>query len=1106
MKKWFTDKGYYAGSKEYLIFRKITMLIVFIFVIYGNMNAQLLDKKITVKLTNVSFQDALKEIENAAKVRFVYSEDQLNIKDKVSVDVNDKTLKETLDTFLKPYNISYRIHENELSITLRRHVQKSRSILDPGINNLTDDSQIEGKVTASKTQEGLAGANIIVKGSINGTTTDSDGMYRIFARPGDVLIFSFIGFTQSEVVINNQTLIDVSLVEDVKSLDEVVINAGYYQIDSKDQTGNISRITSKEIATQPVINPLQALQGRMAGVHVSQLTGIPGDGFSIQIRGVNSIRGSAANEPLYIIDGVPFSSTTLFAVGGSITKGPSPLNSINPSDIESIEVLKDADATAIYGSRGANGVVLITTKKGKGGKTQADINVYTGIGTMGNQMSLLNTSNYLQMRREAFRNDGVAPTIANAPDLLLWDTTRYTDWRKTLLGGSAHITNAQATISGGNSNTQFLVGAGFFRQTTVFPGDYNYQKGSVHFNLSHTTENGKFSANVSNSIVIDNNNLPSVDFTSLMFNLAPNSPSVYDATGNLNWENGTWSNPYGDMKRRYTTSSKNLITNANLSYQLLPGLKLKGNLGYNTITSDEKNIVPIAAQNPANNPLGSTISTRGSITTWIAEPQLDYERSIGKGKLNMLLGGTFQQTVRDRQGFFAFGYINDTQLENLAAASSLNTFGIDYSEYKYNAIFGRVNYNWDGKYLVNITGRRDGSSRFGPNKRFANFGAIGAAWIFSNELFVKNFIPGLSFGKLRTSYGVTGSDQIGDYQYLDTYSPTTGNYQGGKGLIPNRLLNPDFGWEENQKLEAGIELGFFNDRLFISASYYHNRSSNQLVGYSLPATTGFSSIQSNLPATIQNTGLEIVVSNVTIRRKSFTWSSSINLTIPRNRLISYPNIEGSPYANTYTVDKSLFIQKKYRSLGVNSQTGLYTFEDVDNNGSLSSTIDTQFIKEKAIDFFGGIQNSFSWQRFELQFLFQFVKQTGQNYLSTLINAPGTLANQPTLVLNRWQRIGDITDIQKFSQSNSGIIAYGTASVFGDAVISDASYVRLQNVSFSYSLPLSISDKIRSEKIRLYCQGQNLFMFTDFAGADPETQNAVVLSPLRLLTFGAQITF
>lgn len=1104
MKKWSTKEPKFWKVMKLCAVQAVLAMVLVGASIAHDGAGQVLEKRLTLEVKDATLESILERIESQVGVKFVYNPSFFNLEEKVSITIQDATLKDVLKELFESRRIEYQIYEKEQAITLRK-ARNETGHSSPDENPIDVASPITGRVTGGSASEALAGVNILIKGTTVGTTTDADGRYSIQADDNSTLVFSFIGFLSYETQVNGRTVIDAVLTEDSKKLEEVMVKAGYWEVESKEQTGNISSVTSRQIANQPVVNPLQALQGRVPGVQISQITGVPGDGFSIQVRGLNSIRGSGANDPLYIIDGVPFSSSTLFGSGNAIVRSVSPFNSINAADIQSIEILKDADATAVYGTRGANGVVLITTKKGAQGKTKVDVNIFTGIGTTSRQMDLLNTSQYIAMRKEAFKTDGVVPTLANAPDLLLWDTTRYTDWKKVLTGGTAKLTSAQASVSWGNATTQFLVSGGYMKQTTVFPGDYNYQKGSTHFNLSHASADSKFVLGFSSSFVADRNFMPGQDFTSLAIDLPPNTPDIYTSSGALNWANSTWTNPYATMKKTYTTTSKNLISNMNLSYAVMPGLRVKLNGGLNYMTTDEKSLNPIAAQDPAFNPTGSNNNSRGSITTWIAEPQLDYQRNVGEGKLTALVGMTFQQSIREKTGFFASGYINDTQLENLAAAASLSPT-VSYSEYKYNAFFGRLNYTWKERYIVNLTGRRDGSSRFGPDTRFANFGAVGAAWLFSKEPFVRSLLPGMSFGKLRTSYGLTGSDQIGDYQYLDTYSSTANPYQGAKGLVPARLANPDYGWETTRKFEAGLELGFIDDRIFISASYYRNNSTNQLVGYSLPTITGFSSVQNNLPAEIQNTGLELVINTINIRKANFTWSTNLNLTFPRNVLLSYPNILASSYANTYAVGKSLYVVKKFRSLGVDPQTGLYAFEDTDNNGSLVAPADQQFLKETSTSYFGGLQNSFQLGRFEFQFLVQYVNQNGTNYLINIPQSPGVRSNQPTYVLARWRTAGDLTDIQRFTQGGPAQTAYLNAAQRGDNVVSDASFVRLQNASLSYTFPVKLSNRASAEKIRFYTQGQNLFVITDFKGADPEFQNARTLAPLRLVTIGAQLTF
>lgn len=347
-----------------------------------------------------------------------------------------------------------------------------------------------------------------------------------------------MGYADQEFPVESNTFINIVLKADSLDMQEVEVNAGYYSVKESERTGSISRITSKAIETQPVTNVLAALQGRMAGVSITQTTGVPGGGFDIQIRGRNSLRPDG-NQPLYIVDGLPFSSESLgnTQLSGPILPGAgiNPLNNINPSDIENIEVLKDADATAIYGSRGANGVVLITTKKGKRGKTQFSFNTYTGAGVITRKLKLLNTSQYLEMREEAFANDGLTELPDWAYDVNgTWDRNRQTDWQKELIGGTAITRNVEAGISGGSENTQFLIRGTHFSETTVFPGDFSYGKTALHFNINHKSEDGKFAVNLSGNYVADKNNLLNTDLTRLATSLAPNAPALYSQDGSLN--------------------------------------------------------------------------------------------------------------------------------------------------------------------------------------------------------------------------------------------------------------------------------------------------------------------------------------------------------------------------------------------------------------------------------------------------------------------------------------------------------------------------------------------------------------------------------------------
>lgn len=1086
------------------------LLVVFLstaLIAQGAPRQEVLDIEVTISLKDVTLKQALQEIEAIAKVKFVYSRSYLKLDEKVTIDVTSKKLGQLLEELFSPREIKFSVHGDENFVVLTQARLRGELQVDPlgrtdGVTKFA--IHVSGRVVDAA-GTAMIGVNVVEKGTTNGTSTDAEGKYSLDASEDAVLVFSFIGYKSIEEQVSGRSIVDITMQEDQSVLDPVLVNAGYWKVTEREQTGSIARVTAKEIQQQPVGNPIAALIGRMPGVHIQQSSGMAGAGFYIQIRGQNSMR-DAGNAPLYIVDGVPFPSTPL---EGSYTPlaQSSPLNAINPADIESIEVLKDADATAIYGTRGANGVVLITTKKGGLGKTKLDLNVYTGVGRVGKFMKLLNTQQYMEMRHEAHKNDGFPIDPFLEPDLTQWDTTRYTDWQKVLIGGAAKITNAQLSFSGGNANTQFQVGTGFYSEGSVFPGSFGDKKLSAHSNFSHQSVNKKFTLSFQNSLVIDNNNLPMLDLTTTALNLPPTAPELYNEDGSLNWANSTWplfTHPLTFTIARYSIKSQNLVSNFNLAYEILPGLKVKASVGYNALNSKDLQLAPMTANDPAFNfTTGFSDHTTGLNQTWIAEPQLEYQRDLGSGALTVLVGSTFQETVRSMMSIRAYG-TNDALLENIASASQIIPMGSSFTEYKYNAVFGRVNYNLRGKYIFNATARRDGSSRFGQANRFANFGAIGAAWIFSEDFFKGS--PIFSFGKVRGSLGITGSDQISDYGYLDSYSSTPYTYNGRSGLVPTRLANPEYSWEKTTKGELAIDLGFFHDRLGLSTAYYRNQTSNQLVGYELPVMTGFSTVQYNLPAVVRNTGVEIALRSTNVSTTDLSWTTSLTLTIPRNKLVSYPNFEQSPSANARIIGKSLFETRKLHYTGVDPETGIYTYQDFNNNGTTDYPDDLASSKKLGQNFFGGMTNTIRYRGFDLTFMFQYVNQTSRTFIHFMstFGVPGGPTNQPVEVMSRWQKPGDVTDAQKFTMDSPGFLAHLFGS-YADNSIIDASFLKLRNVSLSYSIPKAWLQTLSLTGLRVYLQGQNLWTFTKFNGLDPEFPIPTNLPPLRVLTGGIEIS-
>nr|WP_315155697.1 SusC/RagA family TonB-linked outer membrane protein [uncultured Flavobacterium sp.] len=974
------------------------------------------------------------------------------------------------------------------------------------IQLLSQQFQIQG--TVSDGTAPLPGVSIAIKNKSKVTTvSDYDGQYTLFASQQDTLVFSYIGYKTAIVPIQGRSTIDISLQLDATTLQEVKVNAGYYSVKEKERTGSISRITSSDIEKQPVSNVLATMQGRMAGVNITQDSGLPGGGFSIEIRGRNSLR-SDGNNPLYIINGVPYSSQD---IGSAVTSGSTPsranpLNSINPGDIANIEVLKDADATAIYGSRGANGVVLITTKKGKEGKTTFTTNYQYGLGQAAHFMDLMNTSQYLSMRREAYANDGITNYPATAYDVNgTWDQTRDANWQKELLGGNASYMNLQSSLSGGSAQTQFLLSGSYNKETTILPGDFNYVKANGHANVNHESENKKFRINFTAGYTAQFNDLPILDITRNAITLPPNAPPLYDADGNINWADGTFDNPIAYLQGNIKSETYDFISNALFSYDLGLGFTAKSSFGYTDLRQEQKNLLPSTIYNPAYG-LGSestyVYTNNLNRSSWIIEPQLSWSYNEGKSKIEALIGSTFQEQNSSQLVSSAVGFSSNSLMENPASAAEYLVESSDETLYKYQAFFARVNFNWQGKYILNLTGRRDGSSRFGPGKQYATFGAVGAAWVFGEESFIKTNLPFLSFGKLRASYGTSGNDQIGDYQYLDTYSTSGSTYQGIAGMQPTRLFNPDFGWETNKKLEFALETGFLNDRIFLTAGWFRNRSSNQLVGIPLPGTTGFSSLQANLNAEVENSGLELSLRGVLVKQKDFSWTANFNLTNLKNKLLSFPGLEASTYKEQYVIGQPLNIIKVYEYTGLNTNTGAYQFKDVDGDGVLSAVDDKKTIKYLSPEYYGGLENQFRYGNLQLDFLFQFVKQTSynENYQTFM---PGTQINQVAGVTQHWQQPGDTGPSQVYSATNGALRAASTRFSQSDAAIGDASYIRLKNVALSFDLPKNWTKKFNC---KLSLEGQNLFTITAYKGMDPEFKYPGYMPPLRIITTGIQLTF
>jgi TonB-linked SusC/RagA family outer membrane protein len=861
---------------------------------------------------------------------------------------------------------------------------------------------------------------------------------------------------------------------------------------------------------------LEAIQGKVPGLFIQQVTGQPGGAFSMRMR-TSANFSAGAPSPLIVVDGVmypggtlPLSDNTTFGTA-TFLKGGSGLNYINPNDIESISVLKDADATALYGSSGAYGVVLITTKKAKPGAPPSfNANIYTGISVLGVTPPLLNTSEYLMLRREALKNDGLTPTIADKDINGTWPEDRYEDFRKTLLGSKAQTTNASVTYSGGSQNTSYMISGSLRNNGNIQRHKGASTDGTLRFSLTNTTNDNKFSMNLAGSYMSSKSDMVPMDFSSNITLAAPNSPSVFLPDGSINWETGA-NAIANDINKMYKNVTNNLLGNGSLIYRPIKQLTLRADLSYNEIASREFMGYPTTVKAPTYT--NAAIETHSlvhnyNIRTISVSPNVEYSMKLfGKGDLNVKAGGRVDNKLSTMNEIHGEGFASDALLSNPSVGSKVTT---SYGSTPYRALgaYAIVKFIWDQKYIVNLNGRRDGSTKFGDGKKFGNFGSVAAAWIFSEESFFKKLAPFFSFGKLRASTGLIGGDAIGDFAYLSKYTAGSGTYFNRTGLTVGSIANPALSWEKNRNSEIGIELGFLNDRIFAEVSTYRNMARNQLIGQPMVTVTGVSSMAVNSDATIRTSGWEMSLSATTVRTKDITWTIKGNISLPQSKLVKMPVT--TTLAAKYQLNKPVTGVVLYKSEGVNPQTGYYSFTNAagvtaDYNSELKQIDKTEFI-DLAPKYYGGVQNSFRYKRLSFDFTVNFTKRVGLNMLAQQGFPFGYMGiNGGTFWLDRWQKPGDITNVPRVSTDFTN---WGRHNLYKESTgaYSDASYARLQNVSIRYAVNPQWLSRLHVKDLSVYLQGQNLLTFSGYDGLDPENLDAGTIPPMRVFTAGINLTF
>ena len=1118
---WRVTKTHRIFNKKILLAMKLTLILLTTALMHVSANS--LSQEVTFSGKSVRIEKVFSVIEQQTGFVFFYNGPVLGGAKPVTIQATRMPLQLFLKELFEGQPLKYIVENN--TIVVSRRLPAMSVTMAPAAPEEEAATPVHG-IIHGLNGEPLAGATVSIKESKISVSTDAKGMFNIPAEPGQTLIITNIGYKPRTIVIttqNQRSLFYITLELSDSKLDEIQVVA-YGTTTRRLSTGSVSTVTSEEIARNPVPNVLQALQGRVPGIFIQQNTGQPGGPFTVQVRAQSSL---TAGPPLFIIDGVAYPSGTLPVYVSTLVpnsvRGGNALNYLNPDIIESISVLKDAEATSIYGSRGAYGVVLITTKKGKAGAPQLNVNVKTGATVRGTSPQLLNTQQYLTLRREAFKNDGIdfntPPYNTDLyrnffyPDLAIWDTTRYTDWQKELTGKVAVTTTANATYSGGTGGINYLVGANYSNQGNVQRRKGTVKTGGLNFNLNSTSANrklylslsGMYNSNLNDMIPFDF----SVDANSL---LAPNAPSLFLPDGSLNWETG--SNPAAALNLIYKNVTNNTILNTEIKYAPVKGVAFHANIGYNLLSAKELSAQPTSYFIPSSNAAASTnsILNQYTVRTWTFDPNINYTTALGrKGRLSVTAGGTLQDQLSYVTRITGTNFIADAMLNNPTFGSTIvSTY--NQTPNRYLGYFGLIDYNWANKYIIDFKGRYDGSTKFGSNKQFGSFGSIGGAWIVSEEPWFKRSLPFISFAKLRGSVGTAGGDNIPAYSYLNTYFNST-QYQGRTSLVPNSLANPDLEWEKNLKSEVGALVEAMNGRISVEGAYYWTRTTNQLVAQPLPTVTGFSFLQINSPALITTNGVEITLNTRNMQTKNFSWTTSFNISMPHSKLVRlYVVSNGALINNNYVIGKPITGIKLYQYAGVNPQTGNYNFVKggVKGEYGFASTVQLDQVADRtefldlAPKYYGGFNNSIRYKGFSVDILFTFTSRMGKNFFGSQSYPPALGPNNTvTAAMRRWQKPGDITDVAKVSTGINAFVLQNSF-YFSTGSYSNATYARLANLNVSYSLPAALLKKAHISACSIYVQGQNLLTISKYGDLDPENLGAG-MAPLRVITGGINIT-
>ncbi len=958
---------------------------------------------------------------------------------------------------------------------------------------LAQEIRVTGTVVDETDGGTLPGVTVLVKGTTIGTVTDFEGNYSINVAPDATLLFSFIGMTTREVPVEGRSIINVALVPDLALLDEVVV-VGYGTRLKYELTGSISSVRAEDIAGHTMPSFETALHGRTAGVHISAGTGKLGQQVRTRIRGASSI--SASNQPLYVIDGIPVQTQNMGTTGNEPTN---PLADLNPRDIESIEVLKDASAAAIYGSRAANGVIIITTKRGKEGKTRFNVSTQIGFSEAANKVGFLDREQYIDLWNIAGINrygeenwdlesslDGSFPNwrdINNPDNIALGPNTNWED-EALRRGGSQQF---DISASGGTKETQYFLSLSFTDQDAIIVGN-TFDRIGGRINLDHQATSAltigmNMNLNRSRNFRVSHDRAFSTPIQ--MTALPPLEPTHDPVTGELNantiYENGLIPLKYSN----FDTEVFRNFGNVYFSLNLLPGLTFRSEAGLDLLNQQE--VQYLGRNTNDGGPDGYGFERNVKSVIYNLENYFTYDAVFADNyDLNLVVGSSFQQADIQFASMGATGFPSD-EFRRVASASEISFASASGTAYRYTSFFARANMKFFDRYLVTLSGRSDGSSRFGRDNRYGFFPSASVGWVVTNEDFMMDDYV-ISFLKPRFSWGLTGNSEIGNYASRGLYMGS--NYAGLSGLISTSIPSPDLKWETTTQTNIGVDFGLLNDRITGEIDYYVKKTEDLLLSTQIPSSTGFTSVFKNV-GNMENKGWEFTLNTVNVDR-AFRWNSNFNIAFNNNKVTNLDGqiitagnpaiwrvVEGQPIGILYTAEYA----------GVDPETGnalFYLNEEGDETTTNLSDAANRIVGDPNPDFWGGFSNNFSYKGFDLSFMFQFVYGNDMYLHANQWQAAGLRwEDNHTLHYynNFWRGPGDDDAYYpepRLYQSNG----YGTSSMH----IFDASYIRLKDLTFGFTLPRNIVQRANMESVRIFVRAYNLLTFTDYPGYDPETSS------------------